>query len=279
MAQPSVSASIRSLETEFGVDLFRRVKQQLVLTNEGAFLLKYANDLLDAADSLEQKMVDLGRDRKYLRVAVPPMTGTFAFNPLYFEYRRRYPEADMEILESGSTRNLSAVADESVDVALATTGIIVNDQLNVLPLMPVHIVLCVSKSHPLSGEPEIRFEMLRDEYLVLFRKGSKHNELIEQRFKDLGIQPKILLYSSQIHTIRRFVTEGGFCAFSFDGVADLFEDAVKIPIPDLPVQTVDLVWKKAKFLNNRERYLFREVERFVSFARDFTARQSDVPTR
>lgn len=274
VAQPSISASIRGLESEFGVNLFRRVKQQLILTNEGSFLLKYANEILESADSLEQKMLELGRDRKYLRIAVPPLTGTFAFNDLYFAYRRRFPEADLEILESGSTRNLAAVADESVDLALATTGPIVNDQLNILPISPARIVLCVPKRHRLAGEPEIRFEMLRDEPVTLWRKGSKYNDFVEQRFADIGLKPKVLLYSSQMYTIRRFVSEGIACAFCFEGVGRLFEDAVMIPVPDLPVQTVDLVWKKAKYLNNRERYLFHDVEQFVSFARDFTVRSS-----
>lgn len=269
VSQPSISASIKGLEDEFGIDLFRRVKQQLILTSEGAFLLKYANDILDMTGTLEQKMQDLGRHQRNLRIAVPPISGTFAFNDLYFAYRSVYPNEGLEIIESGSTSNLLAVAEETVDLALATTGTIKNDQLNVLPLKTIHIVLCVAASHPLASEPEISFGMLRDEPLILFRKGSKHNELIQQRFAAAGIEPKVLLYSSQIHTIRRFISNGCGAAFVFDGVTELFEDSKTIPIPDLPGQTVDLVWKKEDYLNNKERYLFREVGQFVSFARAY----------
>jgi DNA-binding transcriptional LysR family regulator len=272
VAQPSISASIRSLEAEFGVDLFKRVKQQLILTKEGSFLLEYANELLDMASSLEQKMLDLGKDRTNLRIAVPPMTGTFAFNELFFAYHERFPKAEIEIIESGSTKNLLSVADESVDLALATTGVIVNEQLNILQLKPVRIVLCVSASHRLAKASAINFEMLKDERLILFRKGSKHNEFIEQRFAEIGVNPRVLLYSSQIHTIQEFVAKDLACAFVFDGITDLFKDTVKIPIPDLPSQNVSLIWKKAKHLNNRERYLFHEVSQFVSFAKEFTCR-------
>jgi DNA-binding transcriptional LysR family regulator len=271
VAQPSVSASIRSLEAEFGVDLFKRVKQHLILTKEGSYLLDYANEILDMASSLEQKMLDLGKDRTCLRIAVPPMTGTFAFNALYFAYHHRYPKVDIEITESGSTKNLLAVADESVDLALATTGVIVNEQLNVLPLKSVRIVLCVSSSHPLAQASSISLDMVKDEQLILFRKGSKHNEFIEQSFAEMGISPRVLLYSSQIHTIQEFIAKGSACAFVFDGITDIFRDTVKIPVPDLPSRNVSLVWKKGKHLNNRERYLFHEVEQFVSFARDFTS--------
>lgn len=269
VSQPSISASIKSLEDEFGIDLFRRVKQQLILTNEGAFFLKYANEILDMTGNLEQKMQDLGRSHRSLRIAIPPISGTFAFNDLYFAFHAQYPEAEVEIVESGSTGNLLAVAEESIDLALATTGTIVNDQLNVIPLKTIHIVLCVASSHKLAKESAITFSMLENEPLILFRKGSKHNELINQRFIEAGIEPKVLLYSSQIHTIRRFISNGCGAAFVFDGVTELFEDSRTIPIPDLPGQTVDLVWKKEEYLNNKDRYLFREVGQFVSFAREF----------
>lgn len=277
VAQPSISAAIRDLEEEFGINLFWRNKQRLILTNEGAFFLKHVNEILDKTSSLEQKMLDLAQNRRYIRVAVPPMTGTFAFNPLYLAYHQCYPDARMEIIEQGSSKNLVAVADESIEVALATTGSIVNDQLNILPLKKVHIKFCVSPAHRLAKETEITFDMLQNEPLVLFKSGSKHNEAIKKRFADLGINPNVLLYSSQIYTVRELVASGYAGAFVFDGVVDLFTDLIKISVPDLPSQTVDLVWKKEEYLNNPQRYLYPEVRQFVSFARNYTAQEGLIP--
>lgn len=279
VAQPSISAAIKDLEKEFGVNLFTRVKQRLILTSEGSFFLKYVNEILESTSSLEQKMLDLGQDRRHISIAVPSITGTFAFNPLYFAYRRRYPDAQMKIIESGSTKNLIAVADELVDLAIATTDAVVNEQLNVLPLKTVHIKFCVSPSHPLAKESEITFDMLRNEPLILFKRGSRRNKLIKERFSNLGIKPNVLLYCSQIHTVREFIESGYGGAFVFDGVSDLFNDLVLIPIANLPPQTVDLVWKKEKYLNNRQQYLFNEVAQFLSFARDYKAREANLNTK
>lgn len=182
IAQPSITASIKSLEEEFGVDLFRRVKQKLVLTKEGAFFLKYANELLSMADGLEQKMLDLKQHRRRIRIAVPPISGTFSFNKLYFAFRARFPKADVEIVKSGSSANLLAVAEELVD-------------------------------------------------LVLFRRGTKHNDIIEKHFTDLGIKPNILLYSSQIRTIQEFVAAGCAAALIYSGMIDPSGDTVNIPVP------------------------------------------------
>lgn len=271
VAQPSISASIRNLEDEFGVNLFRRVKQRLILTNEGAFLLKYANEILKMSDSLEQKMIDLGQNRRHIRIGVPPMSGTFAFNQLFFAFRKAHPQTKIEIIESPSSKNLLAVAEESFDIGIATSRVIVNEQLNVLPLKEMRITLCVSPLHPLAQEREITFEQLTDVPLILFRRGSRHNELIKQRFAEYGLKPNVLLYSSQIYTIREFVASGIACAFIFNPVVDLFSDLKKIPVAGLPLQTIDLVWKKEEYLINRKRYLFFEVDEFVSFARSYTS--------
>lgn len=275
VAQPSISAAIRDLEQEFGVNLFLRVKQRLILTNEGTFFLQNINEILERTSRLEQKMLDLGQDHKQIRIAVPPLSATFAFNPLYLAYRHAYPDAQMKIIESGSSKNILAVADESVDVALATIGVIVNEQLNVLPLKKVQVKFCVSPSHRLAKESQITFDMLENEPLILFKSGSRHNEVIKQRFAGFGIKPNVILYSSQIHTVREFVASGYAGAFIFDGVIDMFDNLVKISVSDLPTQTVDLVWKKEEYLNNRQRYLFREVAQFVSFARSYVSQEEN----
>lgn len=276
VAQPSISASIRNLEDEFGVNLFRRVKQRLVLTNEGAFLLKYADQLLEMAEGIEEKMVELGQKRRHIRVAVPPMAGTFAFNDLFFDFKQNFPKAEVEVLESPSSKNLISVADESVDIAIATSRVIVNDHLNVLPLKKMRICFAVHPEHRLAGETIVDYSMLQDEPLILFRPGSRHNAIIVKGFDNAGIKPNILLYSSQIYTIREFILKGHASAFVFDSIADLFKDLVKIPVKGVPEQTVDLVWKKEEFLINRRRYLFDDVERFIAFARDSSTGEASL---
>jgi DNA-binding transcriptional LysR family regulator len=269
VAQPSISAAIRNLEDEFGVNLFRRVKQRLILTYEGAFMLKYANEILEMSGSLEQKMIDLGQNRRHIRIGVPPMSGTFAFNKLFLAFQQEHPQIKTEIIESTSSNNLMAVTEESIDIGIASR-VIVNEQLNVLPLREMRITLCVSPHHPLAEELEITFEQLADVPLILFRRGSRHNELINKGFSEYGLKPNVLLYSSQIYTIREFVSNGLACAFVFGPIAELFSDLIMIPVVGLPLQTVTLIWKKERYLINSKHYLFFEVDKFVSFARNYT---------
>ncbi len=269
VSQSSISFAIRDLEAEFGVSLFSRVKQRLILTSEGEFFLKNINKILNETHALHQNMLDLGLTQKHLRIAVPPISGTFAFIPLYMAYVEKYPSSNIQIIESGSGNNLLGVVDERFDIVLANTIKIENKQVHFLPLEQINIVFCVSPHHPLAKEKTITAELLNDLPLVMFRSGSKHNTYINQIFEVANIRPNIILYSSQIHTIQKLVEGGQVGAFVFDGVAKLFPDLVMIPVKDLPQQTVFMVWKKEQHINNKARYLFGEIEQFTTFVRQF----------
>ena len=63
LSQPTVSAHIKSLETELGTPLFDRGKNELLLTSAGDTLYRYAMDMLDMrahvlTELLDQKSVN-----------------------------------------------------------------------------------------------------------------------------------------------------------------------------------------------------------------------------
>ncbi|MFR3347575.1 MAG: LysR family transcriptional regulator, partial [Christensenellales bacterium] len=52
VSQPAISSSIKDLETEFGVKLFYRQNNKLLLTDEGEYFLDKVTDILGAVDIL-----------------------------------------------------------------------------------------------------------------------------------------------------------------------------------------------------------------------------------
>ena len=63
ISQPSVSGTIRDLESEFQINLFRHEGRHLVLTAEGSFLRERAQQLIRQFDELSWQMEDLGNHR------------------------------------------------------------------------------------------------------------------------------------------------------------------------------------------------------------------------
>ena len=59
MSQPPLSHQLRLLEEELGAPLFVRGKRRLQLTEEGAALLRRANELLDLAEKARQEIREM----------------------------------------------------------------------------------------------------------------------------------------------------------------------------------------------------------------------------
>ena len=101
VSQPAISAAIKELEREFGVQLFSRVGKSLELTREGQTLLGLSEDLLRRADSAAQVMSDLANQRNRIRLGMPPMLCSILLPQLYGDFTTRFPEVSFEVVEDG----------------------------------------------------------------------------------------------------------------------------------------------------------------------------------
>ena len=68
VSQPSVSRAIRELEEEYHVELFRREKQRMILTNRGEYLWKESKKLMEQWRGLEKQMAESGKHFGYITV-------------------------------------------------------------------------------------------------------------------------------------------------------------------------------------------------------------------
>ena len=59
LAQPSISLAIKELENEYNIKLFKRIKQHLILTEEGKVLLRYAKQIISDINLFNDKANNL----------------------------------------------------------------------------------------------------------------------------------------------------------------------------------------------------------------------------
>ena len=262
ISQPSVSSSIKELESEFGVNLFQRVNKRLVLTQEGTFFLEKVDEILRQVDLLSQQMLDLGQAKNHIRLGVPPMIGTFLFPSIFTAFRERYPEIEMEILEFGSLQTRALVENDTLDAALVITDDKTSEEFFSEPILSTEYVFCVRPQHPLPGRENIGMEDLQDEPLILFKSDSLQNALIKKRFSDLGMEPKVLLYSSQLYTIQKFLACRNAGAFLFEEIAAMEPHLRGIPLRDPIRVEIALIWK-------RHKHIYSDVSKLISFVKDY----------
>lgn len=262
VSQPTISFCIKELEDEFGVKLFHRRHNRLQLTVEGSYFLDKINYVLQSVDALSAQMKNMGNNRNHVKIAVPAMISTFLFPQIFNAYNEVYPELQLEMLETGSLQARKLVDANSVDLGITILDSAVEDSYNIVPLVKTELVFCVSKTHPLANCQKISFKQLADQQIILFKADSYQNIFIKRAFSEVGVQPNILLYSSQLYTIKEFLSYGNVGAFLYRQVAEMDDDLVCIPLEQAIFQDIVLIWTK-------NGSLYSDAENFIQFAKHF----------
>lgn len=260
VSQPTISFCIKELESEFGVRLFHRRHNRLQLTVEGSYFLDKVNYILQSVDALAVQMKNMGNNRNHVKIAVPAMISTFLFPQIFNAYSKTCPEVELEMLETGSLQVRKLVDASSVDLGITIRDDVVDDTYNELPLVSTELVFCVSRKHPLADRKQISFKELSDEHIILFKADSYQNIFIKRAFSEAGVEPNIMLYSSQLYTIKQFLSYGNVGAFLYRQVAEMDKDLVCIPLEQPIIQDIALIWTK----NGN---LYSDSENFIQFAK------------
>ena len=86
VTQPTVSVAIRDLEIEFGISLFYRKGNRLILTEEGEELYNKATYILQYCNELQADYSSMARVKPPLRIGIPPMLSTVFFPELLIAF-------------------------------------------------------------------------------------------------------------------------------------------------------------------------------------------------
>ena len=151
LTQPNLSASIRDLEEELGVQLFERSNTGAKLTDDGHDFLKYAKRILGELDLLE------GRYRKSFKKSFTVASHHYDFLSLpmaHIAQRFRSDYQEFQLIETTTRKILKSVESFESDL-----GIIYLDEDNdhILERSFQHMDLTFTPLGEFEGYPQVRF--------------------------------------------------------------------------------------------------------------------------
>lgn len=258
VTQPTISLAIRELENEFKLTLFSRDGNRLELTAEGELFYRKASQLLQYCTEIQTEFTAIGLNRPPLKIGIPPMLSTIFFPELLNAFRAEYPNIPIELDEFASVRACELVQSEQLDLALANMEVYNIDKFSNCILSTDHLVYGISTDHPRAGQSCMRMEDFGQENILLFNSDSVQIQLLKERFERLKIRPHILMRSSQLYTILKFVRQGNCGCFLFSNMLPQFPEFIGLPlVPPLTVN-IGMVWKKGRYVSN-------EMRQFISF--------------
>jgi DNA-binding transcriptional LysR family regulator len=157
IAQPALSAQIRSLETQLGTELFSRTTRRVDLTPAGELLLVDAREIVERADRAAAKVAAAGRsDRGAVRVAFAAHAAGEASTEIFRRFAEVHPAIEVELVESSTLEGLQQlVADHEADASFAWLPIL-DERLDSLVVFSEPKAVGMHSEHPLASQEEVR---------------------------------------------------------------------------------------------------------------------------
>ncbi len=203
IAQPSVSRTIHSLETELNVRLFERKGRNILLNNNGAILLRYTNEILSSIDRLKFDLAEATFD-SFSEMPINFYAASMAIPHLAKEFHRRYPNIKLQLyhhpanqFENGNRGRLAIYADTQINHAENTTCLLKEQIFAVIPT-----------SNPLSKQTHIYLANLNGEKLICCTKEVSIRMNMDYYFKAANLKPNITIECADPSAVLDLMSSG-----------------------------------------------------------------------
>jgi LysR family transcriptional activator of nhaA len=194
LAQPTISGQIRVLEDQLGEKLFQRSGRNLVLTDMGRLVYRYADDIFGLGRELMDTLKDrpTGRPLRFQVGVADEVSKVIAYRLL--EPAMRLPQPVHMVCRDGAAdRLLTELATHSLDLVIADT-----------PISPA--IKVKAFSHPLGETPVTVFgtarlaaprrktfpKSLDGAPLLVPTVGKTLRRTLDQYFDQQGLRPRII---------------------------------------------------------------------------------------
>lgn len=200
ISQPALSATIRDLEQELNIQLFKRTNKGIYLTEEGSEFLVYAKAAVSQYGLIEARFGASPNGRKHFSVsmqhyifAVHAFARTVkAFDSGEYTYSVHETRTDEVLLNVKNLKSEIGIISFSQKNEKVMRKLLNEYHLIFTPLMVKDTYAYIWKSHPLSGKKELTLEELKEYPCISFDQSSDNEfYLTEEALGDYAYSKKI----------------------------------------------------------------------------------------
>lgn len=155
LAQSSVSAQIRELESDLEVRLFDRLGRQVLLTEAGRRLVEYARRMQAMAEELRSEVGRGEEARGSLCARVPATLAQVYLPEVVARFHAALPGVRLEFIHCDDARLRQELSAGRIDLAFLLTDNVAMDGVNVRYLRSEPLVLAAAPGHELAGRERV----------------------------------------------------------------------------------------------------------------------------
>lgn len=221
--QSGVSATVRALERDLGVDLFVRSSRSVELSDAGAAFLPAAQDALAAAQAARDSVAGVtGRLGGAVRIAIATAVDITDFPRRLGTFHQAHPAVTLTVVSTtrGNDGVMAALAEREIDVALLTPTTWPST-IAVHEIARAAVSVILPAGHPLCGRARISLAELAGADFVDLPAGYGGRMINDAAFSSAGVGRRVALEVVDLHSASEYVREGlGIGLFPAAGLED-----------------------------------------------------------
>ena len=190
ITQSALSHQVKGLEDQAGVELFVRRSKPLKLSAAGQKLLKLAEKVLPELEAMEDDFRNLRSGKSgRLHIAIECHACFEWLFPVLEEFRKAWPEVDVDIRPGLAFDALPALGREEVDLVVSSDPEDIQD-VTFTPLFDYEPVFVASAAHPLASKPYVVADDFRDELLITYPVDRARLDVFSELLTPAKVEPR-----------------------------------------------------------------------------------------
>lgn len=269
ITQPTLSWTIKNLEKELNLSLFKYADRRLTLTVAGMKLQEKAEPLVAMHQDVLNTMLRFNYEENWtVNVGISQWT---AFNfpaHLLLDFLGSYDNIKLSISDFGSYKVQELVSNGTLDLGIVSTPLMFDNLHDFeIPDTAYYPVLLVNKRHRLAKRKRVGFEELKEESFVLLPEGFIWNTETVALCQAHGFTPHVEFTSVQIDLLLAAIGK----SLAVSVLPNHAVDKYRLPdIVHIPVDTMHRAYKIAVIVNKAVnptfpiKILFEHIKSFIS---------------
>ncbi|MCG9893010.1 MAG: LysR family transcriptional regulator [Thermosynechococcaceae cyanobacterium MS004] len=242
VTQSTISRQIQGLEEGVGMPLFHRGGQNKLTVAGDRLLPKARRIFTEWQDALTSITALKDGQQTELCVAAIQSVCAHYLPPVLQKFCQLYPQIQLRVTSLGSDRSLKVLRDGLVDLAIIMDNptLIHPPETVVDPLYDEPIQVLMAANHPLAQEAVVPWYALAQFPHVVFKDGYGMQRLVQEQFKQLGLELNIAMELNTLDAFRGVIRQGNMVALLPQGALVESRRDPSLAVRDLAVASQDV---------------------------------------